>query len=184
LKKYIQSYVFLFPIAGIIVVLDQWTKHLVRANISYGGSWMPWEWLRPIVRIVHWSNTGAAFGLGQDFSIVFTILAIFVSGAIIFYFPQIADEEWPLRIALALQLGGALGNLTDRLTRGVVTDFVQLQFFPAVFNVADACITAGCVVLIIGMWILDRKEKAAALEAEASGLEGDSHSLFEEMAGE
>ena len=178
MKKHIQSYLFLFPIAGVIVALDQWTKHLVRTNISFGQAWMPWEWLSPIVRIVHWSNTGAAFGFGQEFSIVFTILAIFVSGAIIFYFPQITADEWPLRIALALQLGGALGNLADRLARGVVTDFVQLQFFPAVFNVADASITTGCVVLIIGMWILDRKEKAAAREAEASGLE------FEEITGE
>ena len=94
----------------------------------------------------------------------FTVLAVIISILIIIYFPRIAKEDWPLRLALGLQLGGAIGNLIDRLTVGHVTDFIAIGEFP-VFNVADAAITMGVVVLIIGMWINEKeKEKAAGTE--------------------
>jgi signal peptidase II len=119
---------------------------------------MPWNWLSPYVRIVYWHNSGAAFGMGQEFSLVFTILAIVVATVIIIYYPQIPREDWPLRIALGLQFGGALGNLTDRLLIGYVTDFISVGTFP-VFNIADASISTGVVVLIGGMWIIERQQK-------------------------
>ena len=63
-----------------------------------------------------------------------------------------------MRVALALQFGGALGNLIDRITIGHVTDFISVGNF-AVFNVADSCITVGVLVMIIGIWQKDRQEK-------------------------
>ena len=152
LKKYVSDYLFLAVLAGVIVALDQWTKALVRAKLPFGMTWTPWEWLAPYARIVHWQNTGAAFGLGQDLNNFFKILGFVVVGLIIYYYPQIPRQEWPLRVALGMQLSGALGNLIDRLTIGHVTDFVSVGSFP-VFNVADASISTGVVVLIIGMWI-------------------------------
>ena len=182
LKNYVRDYVFLFLIAGIIVALDQWTKGLVETNLALGEAWAPWEWLLPYARIVHWKNTGAAFGLGQNLSILFTILAIVVSAAIIIYYPQVPKNEWPLRIALNLQLGGALGNLVDRLPIGHVSDFISVGKF-AVFNVADSAVSIGAAVLIIGMIIMERQQKA---QAAANGVlqSSDTHFVGEEIQSE
>lgn len=166
MKKYIRDYLFLFSIAGIIIALDQLTKILVRTNLAYTRTWVPWEWLEPYARIVHWSNTGAAFGMGQNLSLLFTILPFIVVGMILYYYPQIPREDWPLRLALSLQCGGAIGNLIDRLTVGSVTDFISIASFP-VFNIADASISSGVAVLIIGMWIQERRLRSTQTESEA-----------------
>jgi len=157
-KKVIKDYVFLLVIAGIIVGLDQWTKELVRTSLPVGQSWAPWPWLLPYARIVHWQNTGAAFGMLQRFGNIFTILAMIVSVAILYYFPRLPSQDWHIRIPLAMQLGGALGNLVDRLFRGIVTDFISVGNF-AVFNVADSCISVGVAVLILGVWLKERQQK-------------------------
>lgn len=155
LKKFLSNYGLLIVLTGGILLLDQVTKFWVRTNLSYQEMWSPWPWLAPYVRLVHWSNTGAAFGMFQNMSMVFTILAIIVSIVILFYYPQIAKEDWPMRVALSMQLGGAIGNLIDRITIGSVTDFISIGNFP-VFNVADASISTGVVVLLIGMWIKEK----------------------------
>ncbi len=157
----IKKYFLLVGIASVIIFLDQVTKSLVRANITFGASWSPWEWLMPYARIVHWSNTGASFGMFQGFGMVFTILSLIVAAVIVYYYPRVPVEEWPLRIAMGMQLGGALGNLIDRVTRGEVTDFISVGNF-AVFNIADASISVGVAVLLIGMWW---KEKADSKKA-------------------
>lgn len=163
LKKTIGDYLFLLVLAGIIVAADQWTKDLVRTNLALSETWSPWEWLAPYVRIVHWRNTGAAFGLGQNLNNIFKGLAVVVAIAIIYYFPKVPRQDWVLRVAMGMQLGGALGNFIDRITIGHVTDFVSLGIFP-VFNVADASISTGCAILIVGVWVKERilmqKEKA------------------------
>ena len=166
MKRILRDYAILILLAGPIIALDQWTKIIIRNNIPVGGTWMPWEWLAPYARIVHWHNTGAAFGMFQGASLVFTILAFIVSGLIIYYFPHIPTSDWILRLALGMQLAGAVGNLIDRLTLGRVTDFISLGTFP-VFNVADSSITVGTAVLILGTWIKDRQEKRAAARAAA-----------------
>jgi signal peptidase II len=154
----------LFGIAGAIVALDQWTKWLVRTNLHFQSSWLPqgWEWLSPYARIVNWNNSGAAFGMFQSASLVFTVLAFLVIAAILYYYPKVETEDWPLRVAMGMQMGGALGNLIDRLTQGgSVTDFISVGTFP-VFNVADASISIGVVVLILGVWWKERQEKKQA----------------------
>ena len=161
MKKYIWDYIYLLSIASIIVGLDQWTKDLVRTLIPFGKSWSPWLWLEPYARIVHWQNTGAAFGLLQNFGVVFTILAFLVAIAILYYFPRVPRSEWAMRLAMVMQLGGAVGNLIDRLTQGTVTDFISVGSF-AVFNVADASISVGTTILILAVWISERKQKKLA----------------------
>jgi signal peptidase II len=165
LKKIFKEYWLLLTVALVVIGLDQFTKEIVRANLPFGTSWMPLEWLAPYFRFVHWQNTGAAFGLFQQGGLVFSILAILVSIFIIYYFPQIPRNEKMMRAALALQLGGAIGNLIDRLRFGPVTDFLSFGNFP-VFNVADASISIGVAVLILGLWISERKMKEQALMAE------------------
>jgi len=163
--KAIKNYWAIFTIAAVIVVLDQWTKWLVRSNIPSGQSWLPdsLQWLSPYARIVHWYNRGAAFGMFQEGGMIFTVLAFVVIGAIIYYYPQVSQGDWPLRLAMSMQLGGAIGNLVDRLTIGHVTDFVSVGTFP-VFNVADASISVGCVVLLLGVWWQERMAKKAKLQ--------------------
>ena len=184
MKKVFRDYWGIFTIAAVIVALDQWTKWLVRTNIPAGESWLPDSllWLSPYARIVHWYNRGAAFGMFQEGSMVFTVLAFIVIAAIIYYYPQISRTDWPLRLALSLQLGGAAGNLIDRLTIGHVTDFISVGRFP-VFNIADSSITVGCVVLLLGVWWQERlakKEKAQVVapdqpsEVEDPALRGTS----------
>lgn len=171
MKKNRLMYLPLFGIAGIVVALDQWTKWLVRENIPFGAQWLPegMAWLLPYARLVHWHNTGAAFGMFQNASIVFAILAFIVIGVIFYYYPKIEAEGWLFRIALSLQLAGALGNLIDRLTQdGKVTDFISVGTFP-VFNVADSAISVGTAVLILGVWLSERAEKRERAGAESQG---------------
>jgi signal peptidase II len=160
--------VLLFSLAGVIVALDQWTKWLVRTHLLLGSSWLPqgWEWLSPYARIVNWNNSGAAFGMFQNGSLIFTILAFVVIAAILYYYPRVEADDWPLRLAMGLQMGGALGNLIDRLTLGgSVTDFISVGTFP-VFNIADSSITIGVIVLILGVWWKEKHE-AKVVRSEA-----------------
>ena len=169
MKKAVQNYWSIFTIATVIIALDQWTKWLVRTHIPAGQSWLPDSllWLSPYARIVHWYNRGAAFGIFQGGSMIFTVLAFIVSAAIIYYYPQVSKTDWPLRLAMSMQLGGAIGNLIDRLTIGHVTDFISVGTFP-VFNVADSSISVGCVVLLLGVWWQEHRAKKEKARAAAS----------------
>lgn len=180
MKKILHDYGFLIPIAGVIIAVDQWTKWLVRTNLAFQEVWAPWDWLLPYARIVHWRNSGAAFGMLQGFSIVFTVLAILVSLAILYFFPQVPRTDWTLRVAMGLQLGGAVGNLIDRLTVGKVIDFISVGNFP-VFNVADASISVGVAVLILGVWLQEKHQKSGGEPAAPESLPPQSP---EEMPGE
>ena len=161
MKKYFWDYIILLAPASIIVLLDQWTKQLVRTQVPFGQSWSPWPWLEPYARIVHWQNTGAAFGMLQNFGLVFTILAFIVAIAILYYYPRVPRSEWAMRLAMTLQMSGAVGNLIDRLTQGTVTDFISVGNF-AVFNVADASISVGTAILVLAVWISERKQRKLA----------------------
>jgi len=158
LKKNLQAYLFLGSISGFIVALDQWTKTVVESNLVFNETWMPVAWLRPFLRIVHWKNTGAAFGIGQGLNYFFMILSILVILVIVYYFPLIPDSDRFFQTALSMQLGGAIGNLIDRINHGYVTDFISVGRFP-VFNVADASITLGVGVLLLGIWFEERERR-------------------------
>ena len=177
MKSVIQRYWPIATIAALIVALDQWTKWLVRVNIPDGGVWLPesLEWLSPYARIVHWHNTGAAFGMFQNASMVFTVLAFIVIAAIIYYYPHVENSDWSLRLAMSMQLGGAIGNLIDRLTLGRVTDFISIGTFP-VFNVADASISIGAVVLLLGVWLTERAERQEKARLMATDQTGETTS--------
>jgi signal peptidase II len=161
LKNYLRKYALLFGISGAIVALDQWTKWLVRVNLPFQGTWLPdWlNWLSPYARIVHWNNSGAAFGMFQQAGMLFSVLAVLVITAILYYYPRVEAGDWTLRLAMGMQMGGASGNLIDRLFfKGRVTDFISLGTFP-VFNVADSAISIGVAVLLLGVWLKDRREQ-------------------------
>ncbi len=158
MKKRFNTYGILVIISAILIGMDQYTKHIIRTNLEFGQIWMPWQWLEPYARIIHINNTGAAFGLFKGANTVFMILAVVVAGAILYYFPSISKKDWLIRVALSMQFSGAIGNLIDRIIFGHVTDFISIGTFP-VWNIADASITVGVAILLIGMWVQEKREK-------------------------
>ena len=170
----IRDYLGLVGIASLVLGLDQLSKYLVRTRLAFGETWSPFPWLAGVVRVVYWNNTGAAFGLFPSGGLVFTVVAIIVSVAILYYYPRLPRGYFPLRLALGLQLGGAIGNLTDRLLHGTVIDFISVGSFP-VFNLADSSISIGVAILIVTMWIDERRNKAAEAETTGAGIQSVSH---------
>ncbi len=141
------------PLVALIVALgDQVSKAWVVENIPLNTTREIIAPLRDIFVLTHITNSGAAFGLFPQLSIVFTFVAFAVSVAIVFYYRSIPAGQWLVRVSLGLQLGGAIGNLIDRLRFGSVIDMFYLRFWP-VFNVADSAIVCGVVLL---MWHLMR----------------------------
>ena len=175
IKMYWYDYVVLLLVAVIIVTSDQLAKIWVRANVPLGGDWLPsqLDWLMPFARIRYWYNSGAAFGLFANGNLVFMVLAIIVAGVILYYFPRVSRKDWWLRLALMLQFSGAVGNLTDRIQFGHVTDFISVGNF-AIFNIADASISVGVAVLILGVWINEMADKRrAAAQKAATPAQGE-----------
>ena len=145
----------LFAIALLVIALDQYTKALVRKYLPVNTSWNPIAWLDRIVTLTHVHNTGAAFGLFPQGSYVFMGIALIAIAAIVVYHRQLSEGSRVLQFALGLQLGGATGNLIDRLVRGYVTDFIDCRWWP-VFNVSDSSLVVGSILLAFFVLFLDR----------------------------
>ena len=147
-------------VSAVVVVLDLATKEWVSSVFRYGETREVW----PFFNLVLVHNTGAAFsflaGAGGWQRWFFSVIAVVISGVLVWMLRK-PETGRLLSAALALVLGGALGNLYDRVTLGYVVDFIQLHaggwFFPA-FNVADSAITAGVALLI---WDSIRPQPAA-----------------------
>jgi len=145
-----QQWVAFVALAAGIVIADQLAKAWVVANVAFGS-------VLPIfgdyVRIWHVHNTGALFGLFRDQAVLFAALSIGVVALIIwFHGRSVVTNGWLATLALGLLLGGAVGNLADRLRLGYVVDFVDmgvgdLRFYT--YNVADAAISTALVLLIL-----------------------------------
>ena len=159
----------LLQLAVIFFLIDQFTKFLARAYLPFGYSW-PW---RGFFRFTHTENTGSIFGIlqGQNTPLIF-VSCIGILVLIMVYYSQPRPTNL-LRLSLALQLGGAFGNLLDRLRLGAVTDFIDVGPWP-VFNLADAAIVTGLLLLV---WVLLRAggqsdpTPAAAATADAVAAE-------------
>jgi signal peptidase II len=158
LKKKKRSYLILPVVAALVLLADQATKQLVRASLDPGQSLPLTPWLSPVLQITYVTNTGAAFGLFPDWSQILIAIAVIVILALVWYYFQLPDGQWLMHVALGLQLGGAGGNLIDRLRfGGSVVDFIDLNFWPLrrwpVFNIADSSIVVGVTVLtLLMMW--------------------------------
>lgn len=151
MKRRLLEALLLPVVAALVLVADQVSKYLVATRLEVGQSWDIAPWLAPIFHITHITNTGAAFGMFPQFGNVFVIVAIIVIIVIIAYYRHIASGEWWMRLAFGLALGGAIGNLIDRLRQGFVVDFIDANFWPfkdfPLFNVADASISVGVTIL-------------------------------------
>ena len=149
-------------VAAVVFVLDVVSKQAVRASALAEAPVR----ILPFFRLVFVENSGAAFGLfadsGAPARILLTVVSVVVSGGIAAYLWFVKP---PPREALgcALVLGGAAGNLSDRILRGKVTDFldfhIQQWHYPA-FNVADSAIVVGAVILVADLLFFQKKPKA------------------------
>ncbi|NPA06279.1 MAG: signal peptidase II [Chloroflexi bacterium] len=159
-------YRLLILVALGVALLDQLTKVWIRTHLALGEVWAPWpEPWRRWVRLVHWRNTGAAFGLYQGANDVLLILSILIILFVGWHYRNASPRARCLRWALALQIGGALGNLWDRFTYGWVTDFIAIGRFP-VFNIADIAITFGVLCLLWATWREENVVSPRAADAE------------------
>ena len=143
--------------------LDQLSKYLVRANLSLGDSW-PDE---GFVRLTHGTNTGSAFGLFPNQTAILIVASIVAIGFIVYFYKTHAMPRPLLRLAIGMLLGGAIGNLIDRLRVGAVVDFIDVGWWP-IFNLADSSIVVGMFLLVAVLYLGDR----------ASRLDSDGDSLI------
>jgi signal peptidase II len=148
-------------VAAAVIALDQWTKSLVVSSIPLNGMVAPFPALEPYLKLMHFGNTGAAFGILRGQSSLFVAIALIAVVVTLMYSRQLPTDNRGVRVCLGLLLGGAISNnLIDRVRLGHVTDFVLLSApiggrvfdWPA-FNVADSCIVCGTIGLgLILLW--------------------------------
>ncbi len=149
--------------AALVVVFDQVSKYLVRHNLDLHA-------ILPVVgdyfRLTYVENRGIVFGIKVGGALpLFTVLSIAATILILYYFYRERANHLGIRISLALVLGGAIGNLIDRIVFGQVVDFLDFglgkyRFF--VFNVADSAVTVGVVLfLLLTTFIYPQRQEAA-----------------------
>jgi signal peptidase II len=129
-------------LAALVVVVDRITKHLVVNGIAVGDE----HKFVPGVTLVHVRNSGVAFGFFSGGGALVLVLTLVALGALLVYF-VLRPNRRGLWVPTGLLVGGALGNLIDRLVNGPVTDFIKLPLWPA-FNVSDMAITFGVLALL------------------------------------
>lgn len=152
-----QPSLILPAVAALALLADQATKYLVRVNLSHGQSVELAPWLSPFFQVTFVTNSGAAFGLFPNLGQFFVVIAVIVIAALVWYYLRLSDGHWLVQFALGLQLGGAAGNLVDRLrSGGSVVDFIDVNFWPLhnwpVFNLADSAIVVGVMLLTLLMF--------------------------------
>ena len=144
----------------LAIILDQWTKSIASTHLLYGQS-------VEVLPFFNWTllhNYGAAFSMLSDAGgwqrYFFTSLAAGVSVIFVFWLMRMPKNAMVLPAAIALILGGAIGNLIDRVTLGYVVDFIHVYYqthnFPA-FNLADSSITLGTILLLVDTFFLEKK---------------------------
>jgi signal peptidase II len=162
----------ILAVAGVIIVLDQWTKEWIRRTVPEYTSVNPIPALGDYFVFEHVRNYGAAFGILQNQGNLFVVIAIVVAIAILVYARNLDPSQRWLRVLLGLQLGGAVGNLIDRLHQGYVTDFVKMgipdvYYWPN-YNIADSSIVIGVIALgIYLVWDDIRQQRLQNAEKRA-----------------
>jgi len=133
----------LLLIALSVVGFDQLTKYLIRANMELGQS-IPSE---GFFRLTYTTNTGGAFGILANQTFLLAMAAVIGITVLLIYLRYLPLESALLKAGLGLDLGGAVGNLIDRLRSGEVVDFIDVGAWP-VFNIADSAIVVGTILII------------------------------------
>lgn len=155
--KFWGKYSMNYMISLIVLLIDQLTKILVLKYLKSIGS-LPI--IKNIIHFTYVENRGAAFGILQNQRLFFIIITFIVVGFIVFYFHKKDYYPKPMMIGLSLIVGGAIGNLIDRILYGFVVDFIDFRVWP-VFNMADSAIVIGQILIvyvILKYDVLDQRE--------------------------
>lgn len=142
-------YLIFFLVALFVIVADQLSKAWIVSSLPEGHTMLRLGFFR----ITHIHNTGAAFGLLPDQSLVLTIFAL-IAGAVMLFFVVYGYryyswlESTAVTLVLGMVFGGTVGNLVDRFRFGYVTDFIDFGYWP-VFNIADSAVTVGVIILAV-----------------------------------
>lgn len=167
-------------IALAVVGIDQLTKQWVLDRLGPEGDLAVVQIIPRVLRLYYVENTGAAFGFFRGNSSILTVLATVMIIFLLFYFRRaIARSTW-LSLALGLQIGGAFGNIVDRLRHGFVVDFIDVPRFPT-FNMADSAITVGVVILGVFLFVRDPHASTDSPGAEGPNgqhMAGDANSTI------
>ena len=133
----------ILAMAAVAFGADQLTKRAVRESLRLGESWPPTGFFR----FTHGTNSGTAFGLFPDQTVLLTVASIIAIGFIIYFHRAHGGRDWFSKLTIGLLLGGAFGNLLDRIVAGEVTDFIDVGPWP-IFNLADSSIVVGIAMLV------------------------------------
>ena len=160
-------------VTAVIILLDLQTKQMVSEALTLYRPVEVFSWLN--ITLAH--NYGAAFSFLSDAGgwqrWFFIVLASAVSLVLLVWILRLPRKEWVTGLGLALVLGGAIGNLVDRIRLGYVVDFIDFHVgdwhYPA-FNVADSAISVGTAILILAVWLNERKQKQAQAESIGGAL--------------
>jgi len=161
--------IIIYVIVFSVVILDQLTKYIIKMSMDLYDSV---DVLGSFFKITYIENPGMAFGIQMENKIWFTFLSIIAAIIVLIYLVKMKDEKFSFRLALAMIMGGAVGNLIDRIYAGRVVDFLDVEFFDIsipsfnfiflkfpgysltrwpVFNVADSAVTCGMLLII---WLI------------------------------
>jgi signal peptidase II len=141
-----QALAFPLLLAALVVALDQLSKWAITRELGPERTDHRFEILRDVLGFRYVENSGAAFGMLRGQTVVLTVVAAFVVAVLIFSYRRAQRTTWQLTAGLGLLLGGAIGNLVDRIRLGYVVDFVAVSAWPK-FNVADSAITIGVLLI-------------------------------------
>jgi len=145
-------------VAAIVIALDQYSKNLIQKLAENGGGYYVHLVVPRLLRWTYEQNTHGAFGLFGSNGVMLVAMALVV--LVIFWmgFRDAAHKSRLVRIAFGMIVGGAIGNIIDRVHLHYVVDFIDLyRIWPNIFNVADACITIGVVLLILSSLVTRRR---------------------------
>lgn len=142
-------------VAAIVFALDQWAKHWVVSTFQVGESRIV---IASLLKFTFEQNTHGAFGLFGGNTALLIALAIAVLVVFWLSFRESAQKSLTVRIAFGLIVGGAIGNIADRVHYRYVIDFIDFyHIWPYIFNVADACITSGVILLMLSSLVKRRR---------------------------
>ncbi len=164
-RAFLTRWGWVLLVMGGILAVDQGTKAWIERAIPLGSGFAPISALDPYFMLVHWGNTGTAFGMLQGQGGVLATLALVLIVVILLFSRQLPVEHAAVRLCVGMILAGAIGNQIDRARLGHVTDFLLFQApvsgrmlqFPA-FNVADSCITVGVILMALLILRIDTRQ--------------------------
>lgn len=143
-------------LAMAVVVIDQWSKYYVQTHMSLG---MSIPLIPSAFHLTYILNPGAAFGILENQRTFFVIVGLLMIGAVVYLYPRIPANMRLLRLGTGLMMGGAVGNVIDRIQTGHVVDFFDFRIWP-IFNIADIAIVVGvsCIIYTL-LFIAEKKDE-------------------------